>query len=51
MSNQTNTMIENEVIETEAAMAQIAAFDDLSVEDLEARISKDNGGASGNFWC
>ena len=54
--NQMNAMIENEMIENaarkaEASMSQINAFNDLSDEDLEARISKDNGGAQGTWAC
>lgn len=49
MSNQ----IENEMTEVALrqaeAVAEVAAFDDLSDEELEARITKDSGtGSSGS---
>lgn len=47
MSNQTKILIENEALESEQAKAvvgQVPAFDDLSDEELEARISKGGRG-------
>lgn len=47
MSNETNIEIDNEmnkVEQAEAALAQAVSFDDLSDEELEARISKEQGG-------
>ena len=35
----------------EAFSAQAQAFDDLSDQELEARISKENGGGAGNGYC
>ena len=35
----------------EVFSAQAQAFDDLSDQELEARISKERGGSGGNAYC
>ena len=55
MTNLKDGKIENDIAEVlatqaETVLAQAVAFDDLSDQELESRISKDTGG-SGSAFC